>query len=114
MRERIHPLGELRERLAGIAPGQRIVYVTDAGLTPENGARIVELARGADYLFIETTFLHAEEERARQRSHLTARQAGELAREAGAARVIPFHFSPKYRGMEELLRKELEEALEGE
>ena len=114
MRERIHPLGELRERLAGIAPGQRVVYVTDAGLTPENGARIVELARGADYLFIETTFLHEEEERARERSHLTARQAGELAREAGAARVVPFHFSPKYRGMEELLRKELEKALEGE
>ncbi|MBT1076214.1 ribonuclease Z [Geobacter grbiciae] len=110
VREKIHPLGELRERLVGIVPGQRVVYVTDAGLTPENGSRIVELAREADYLFIETTFLHAEEERARQRSHLTARQAGELAREAGVARVVPFHFSPKYRGMEEMLRTELEEA----
>ncbi len=90
-----------------IAPGQKIAYVTDAAYTLTNAARILDLARGADYLFIEATFLHGEHERARERYHLTAHQAGLLARQAGAARVVPFHFSPRYRGEEEKLLKEL-------
>jgi ribonuclease Z len=113
-RERVFPLGELQERVARVVPGQRIVYVTDAAPTPANAERIVELAQGADYLFIETTFLHEEAERAAERHHLTARLAGELARHAGAARLIPFHFSPRYKGMEEMLRREVEEAFGGE
>ena len=112
-RERAVTLGEMRERAVQVVPGEKIAYVTDAAPTPANAERIVGLARGADYLFIETTFLHHEATRAAERCHLTARKAGELAREAGVARVIPFHFSPKYRGMEELLRQELEEAFGG-
>lgn len=109
----VHRLGELKKEVVRISAGQKICYVTDAGYTPENAARIVALAQGADYLFIEATFLHAEAERAAERSHLTARQAGELARAANVGRVIPFHFSPKYRGKEEELRAELELAWQG-
>ena len=83
-------------------------HVTDAGYTPENAAKIIDLASGADYLFIEATFLDAERELAGERHHLTALQAGLLARQAGVARAIPFHFSPRYQGMEDKLREELE------
>jgi len=107
MVERRFPLGELKETILQIVPGQKIAYVTDVAHTPANAAKIVDLASGADYLFIETTFLHEENERARERYHLTALQAGELARLAGVVRAIPFHFSPRYRGMEEQLRQEL-------
>jgi ribonuclease Z len=106
-------LHELKEQVLTVVPGEKIAYVTDTGFTPENRQRIVELARGADYLFIEAVFLHRDHERARERAHLTARQAGELAREAGAARVIPFHFSPRHLGEEDELRHELEEAFLG-
>ncbi|MCM2359261.1 MAG: MBL fold metallo-hydrolase, partial [Geobacteraceae bacterium] len=112
--ERHLPLGELKRQILRIVPGQKIAYVTDAVYSPENGEKIVELARGADYLFIEATFLHEEEERAAEKRHLTARQAGLLARKAGVARVIPIHFSAKYTGREELLRRELEEAYKDE
>jgi ribonuclease Z len=105
----VMPLGELRERAVRVVAGQKICYVTDAGFTPDNAARIVDLARGADYLFIETPFLHRDAERAAERHHLTARQAGELARAAGVARVIPFHFSPRYTGREQEIRNELEQ-----
>jgi len=105
--ERLFPLGELREKILQIVPGQKIAYVTDTAYTPANAAKIVELARGADYLFIEAMFADAEQEQAGERHHLTARQAGLLARQAGAARVIPFHYSPRYQGMEEKLRQEL-------
>jgi ribonuclease Z len=108
--ERWMPLGDLQARILIIVPGQKIAYVTDVVYNFDNAVKIVELARGADYLFIETPFLHEEAERAALKYHLTAAQAGSLARRAGAARVIPFHFSPKYTGMEERLEREMEEA----
>jgi ribonuclease Z len=111
--DRVFTLGELKERVLQIVSGEKIVYVTDSAFTPGNRERIVELAQGADYLFIEATFLHVDQERARDRAHLTARQAGELAREAGAARVIPFHFSPRHLRAEQELRRELREAFQG-
>jgi ribonuclease Z len=107
------PLGDLRSRVLRVVPGQKITYVTDAVYSGENAEKIVALARGADYLFIEASFLHEEAERAAVKCHLTARQAGELARRAGAVRVTPFHFSPRYTGMEERLTRELEEAFMG-
>ncbi|WP_129125326.1 ribonuclease Z [Geomonas oryzae] len=106
-------LGELKEQVLQVVPGEKIAYVTDTAYTPENRRRIAELARGADYLFIEAVFLDIDRERARERAHLTARQAGTLAREAGAARVIPFHFSPRHLGAEEELRREVAEAFGG-
>ena len=106
-------VGELKEQVLEIVPGEKIAYVTDTAFTPENRERIVDLVRGADYLFIEAVFLHADHERARDRAHLTARQAGEIAREAKVRRVIPFHFSPRHLGAEEQLRRELSEAFQG-
>lgn len=113
VRERHIPLGELKREIVRIVPGQKIAYVTDAVYSDENAEKIVALAAGADYLFIESTFLEAEAVRAAERKHLTAFQAGSLARQAGAVRVIPFHFSPKYTGQEELLRSEVEGAFSG-
>ena len=107
------PLGDLRKTIVLIVPGQKITYVTDTVYNAENAEKIVELARGADYLFIEAPFLHEEAERAALKYHLTAAQAGALARGSGAVRVIPFHFSPKYTGMEERLERELEGAFAG-
>lgn len=104
--ERYFVLGELKEMILQVVPGQKIAYVTDAACTPANAAKIVDIARGADCLFIEAAFLHAECERAGERHHLTALQAGLLARQAGVARAIPFHFSPRYQGMEDTLRGE--------
>lgn len=106
-------LGELKREVLTIVPGQKIGYVTDAVYSAANASRIVDLVRGVDYLFIEATFLHEEEHQAAAKKHLTARQAGMLAREAGAARVVPFHFSPRYAGREALLRHELLQASGG-
>ena len=107
--ERVVSLGDLKEKVLRIVPGQKIAYVTDAGFTPENAQAIVDLARGADTLFIETAFTHEEERRAAEKYHLTARQAGWLAREAGVRRLVPFHFSPKHsEEADRLVREALE------
>jgi ribonuclease Z len=111
--ERWLPLGDLQARVLTVVPGQKITYVTDVLYSVENAEKIVALARGADYLFIEAAFLEEEAERAALKCHLTAHQAGTLARRAGVARVIPFHYSPKYAGVENRLLREVEEAFAG-
>ncbi|MCX7630897.1 MAG: MBL fold metallo-hydrolase [Geminicoccaceae bacterium] len=113
VRERTVPLGLLRREVLDIVPGQRVVYVTDCAWTARNVERVLALARGADTLVIEAAFLDADRAQARARHHLTAREAGTLARLAGVRRVLPFHFSPRYAGRFHLLEEELRRAFEG-
>lgn len=104
------PLGLLRERLVRVVAGQKIAYVVDCDFNPVNAARVIALARDADWLYVESPFLHEDVANAARKHHLTARQAGWLARQARVKRVVPFHFSPKYRDCEARLRAEVEEA----
>lgn len=113
VREKRFPLGELLGRIAKISPGQKVTYITDAIGTPENYAKILHLAEGSDHLFIEAAFLESEKETARKKFHLTAKEAGELARLSGAKRFQVFHFSPRYRGRAEELKSEAITAFEG-
>jgi ribonuclease Z len=92
------PLHVLRDDLLIVTPGQKIAYVVDVLFSPANAARIVRLARGADLFFCESPFLDADLDQASKRYHLTARQAGALARAAHATRLQVFHFSPRYEG----------------
>jgi ribonuclease Z len=108
----VHALGLLRREVIREAPGQKIAYVVDAAFHDENRRRIVALARDADLFFVEAPFLNDAAERAAQTAHLTAGQAGLLAREAGVKRVIPFHFSPRHSGEEARLRAEVMAAYE--
>ncbi|HYV56582.1 MAG TPA: MBL fold metallo-hydrolase [Candidatus Nitrosopolaris sp.] len=92
------PLGELRDTLLSVTPGQKIAYVVDTLFSPANVAAIVRLAAGADLFFCESPFLDDDREQATRRYHLTARQAGALARAARVRRLQVFHFSPRYEG----------------
>jgi ribonuclease Z len=96
LKEQPHPLGALRNHILKITPGQKIGYVADTIYNQQTREAIRNLIFGADQLFIETAFLEKESGRAREKNHLTARQAGILAGEAGVKRIIPFHISPKY------------------
>ncbi len=105
--------GELAGEILLRGPGQRLAYVTDLGFTPENVAVVTDLARDADLLVCEAAFLHEDEVLARERKHLTARQAGELARAVGAKRLAPFHLSPRYQGREQEVLDEVADAFGG-
>jgi ribonuclease Z len=101
-------LEELAKAIAVITAGQKIAYITDTSYN--NAKEIIELAEGADHLFIEAAFLHRHQEIAAAKKHLTARQAGILARYAGAKRFTTFHYSPRYIQKGYLLEEEAEQA----
>ena len=106
------PLGALRDVVQTV-PGQKIAYVVDVRSHEENAARIEHLASGADVLFIECAFLEADVAHAVQKNHLTARQAGLLARRAKVGRLVPCHFSTRYTDRGDALLEEAERALRG-
>ena len=92
------PLATLRDELLVVTPGQKIAYVVDTLFSPANVSRVTRLARGADVFFCEAPFLEEDLEQATRRYHLTAAQAGALARAAAVRRLQVFHFSPRYEG----------------
>ena len=79
--------------LGPVQKGVKLVVVGDAGKTED----LLEVSKDADALVIESTYLDEEAEMARQFSHLTARQAAELAVKAGVKKLILTHISRRYR-----------------
>lgn len=73
--------------------GARLIHVGDCGETSD----LVPVARGADALVIEATYLDVEAEMAREFGHLTAAQAARLARDAGVKQLLLTHLSRRYR-----------------
>ncbi|MFC5496601.1 MBL fold metallo-hydrolase [Caenimonas terrae] len=111
--EMTRSVGELAPVLIDVAPGRRVGYVTDLRFTDANRRALGQLLAGVDQLFIESVFLDADSEHGLRKNHLTARQAGCIARELGAKSVVPFHFSPRYRGREAEVEGELLAAWSG-
>ena len=104
------PAGRLMEDLAEVTEGRKIAYVSDIVYSRKNEKAVVQLAEGADILYCEAAFLDRDRDRARDKSHLTAAQAGKLAGLSGAGRLEVFHFSPRYQGDEGEIRREARES----
>jgi ribonuclease Z len=63
----------------------------------------VDLAAEADLVVCEATFASADHDLARRYRHLTAADAGRVARDAGARRLVITHFSQRYPDVRVLL-----------
>lgn len=73
-------------------PGQSMAFVMDT----RRCEAAVALARNVDLLVIESTYLASHAEEARAHGHLTATEAAEIAKEAGARRLVLTHFSQRF------------------
>jgi len=106
-------LGDLAKQIALITPGQKITYISDVIYHKSNVEKIVSFAKGADHLFIEAGFLEQDRDIAQKKFHLTAWQAGRIAKKARVKQFTLFHFSPRYMGQDHLLQKEARDAFDG-
>jgi len=75
-------------------PGRTVVYTGDTRPTD----RTVAVAADADLLIHDATFADDRADRAGPTGHSTAREAGETAARAGAARLALTHISARYTG----------------
>jgi ribonuclease Z len=78
--------------------------------TEPNVETLSQLMHDVDLLFIESVFLDEDKAHGLRKNHLTARQAGLIARRIGARAVVPFHFSPRYEGRSAALIAEVQAA----
>ncbi len=81
------------EVLGPALAGGRLIHVGDCGETDS----LLEVARGADALVIESTYLEVEAGMAKEFGHLTAAQAARLAVAAGVKQLFLTHLSRRYR-----------------
>lgn len=106
-------VADLRDVILDTVPGRRVGYVTDLRYTEQNVQALSRLLTDVDLLFIESVFLEEDSAQAARKNHLTARQAGEIARRLRAKAVVPFHFSPRYDGRQQELIDEVRVAWSG-
>ncbi|MFB6074347.1 MAG: ribonuclease Z [Haloarculaceae archaeon] len=90
-------------------PGRRLVYTGDTQPTDA----VVAASEDADLLIHDATFADDRADRAERTAHSTARQAAEVAREAGAKRLALVHVSTRYAGDASRLEAEAREVFDG-
>jgi ribonuclease Z len=81
------------EVLGDTIPGTKVCITGDVS-RPRG---LVEAVRDSDGLVAEGTYLHEEVELARHFGHITAREAAQLAKDAGVRHLIITHLSRRYR-----------------
>ncbi len=71
------------------SPAKAYAYCSDTAYEPS----LAERLRGVDVIYHEATYGDADAAKAAHRGHSTARQAAEIARAAGARRLVIGHYS---------------------
>jgi ribonuclease Z len=80
------------EEVSEPRPGQAFAFVMDT----RSCSSAVELARGADLLVTECTYLSTEADLADKWAHLTAADAARIAREAEVRKLVLTHYSQRH------------------
>ncbi len=89
------------DEVSEVRKGQSMAFIMDTRLCDA----AVELSRGVDLLVAESTYLATEQREARERGHMTARDAARLAARAGAGTLVLTHFSQRHPDERSFLRE---------
>jgi len=84
-----------------VQPGDVIAVAIDT--LPCQAA--IDLARGAKLFLCESTYLETHRDLAEKHHHLTAKQAAEIAKAAGAEMLVLTHFSARYQDPDVFLKE---------
>jgi len=79
--------------------GKKVSIVLDT----KNNSRIVPFVQGADLFVCESSFSDSDLEMAKEHLHMTAGEAGKIAKEAKAKKLILTHISQRYDNKLEVL-----------
>ncbi len=66
---------------------------------------VIPFIRDVDLLYHEATFLEDEKEKARETRHSTAAEAAQVAKQAGAGKLLIGHFSARYKDLQPVLNE---------
>jgi len=103
--ETTYTIGYLSQELLIRKKGTKITYLTDFILDEEYLDDIIRFAWESDMLFCEAAFSERDREKARRTYHLTAKEAGILARLAQVKQLVLFHFSRRYQDYSPLIKE---------
>lgn len=102
--EMSYTVGELSQKLLVRKPGIKITYLTDFLFETRSLDEIIQFAWESDILFCESAFAERDRDKAHRTFHLTAKEAGMLARLAHARQLVLFHVSKRYQDYSSLIR----------
>lgn len=102
---KVWSMQELYGHLISCQKGFKLSYITDTVLNPLLEKKILSLIAQSDELYCESTFLHKDIKLAQTYYHLTAKQTGHLAKQAGVKKLFLIHLSLRYSNPQVLLKE---------
>jgi ribonuclease Z len=91
-----HEVETLQDALMTESKGNSMAYLTDFLLDDLAMERLAEALHGCQTIICEGQYRHADFELARRNYHMTTVRSAELAKRAGAGKLILFHVSDRY------------------
>jgi ribonuclease Z len=88
--------------LTYLQKGKKISFLLDTGLGPNLG----KILNNADLAIIESTYMDNESDLAKKFKHMTAKDAGKLAKENNVKKLVLTHISQRYEKLEDKLLSE--------
>ncbi|MEK6907567.1 MAG: ribonuclease Z [Nanoarchaeota archaeon] len=79
--------------------GKKICFILDSYYDK----KLISIAKDADLLISESTWL--EKDKLQDKEHLSAKDAGKLAKQAKVKKLILTHFSQRYKDLNEMLKE---------
>lgn len=90
------------EDVSHLQKGKRVAFILDTRMCDN----CYKLAKDADLLISEATFLSEMEKKAMEYKHLTAKQAAEIAKKSNVKKLILTHISQRYEREKQKLLQE--------
>lgn len=84
-----------------IIEGKKISLISDTGYSK----KAISLAKDADLVICESTYLSDKEDKAKEYKHLTSKQAADIAKKAKAKELILTHFSQRYKSVKDMKKE---------